>query len=222
MNSMENYTFKAKPNSNDIRITSDGINEIAQLVRSEENPYGQEARLITDVLNAYPNNNDRLLVAMKVSLIDVTNSTNLSRYKRLISLNNVVDIILGIKDFDGRVKDGDCSLVYEIAKQSKDNYGINLFSFASKYCTYHNVEIYQRDDYSIFDGVLRNCLPLYIDGLTHSTIDRWKNNFDYQSYNYIIGELLDSLNIKNQHRRRELDYFLWNSYRRNENNPVDL
>ena len=46
---------------------------------------------------------------------------------------------------------GGISLVGELAKNK-----INLFSFFSKYCLYHNYYVYQNDDYVIFNSVMQN------------------------------------------------------------------
>ena len=83
------------------------------------------------------------------------------------------------------------------------------FSFASKYCTYHNVEVCGRDDYSIFDGIVKNTLPHYIQGLTTNKIDTWRRSFDYEAFNECVGKLLDENNIHIPFRRRKLDHFLW-------------
>ena len=63
---------------------------------------------------------------------------------------DLAKVILEIPNFDDRLAEGDPELVNIIAR----NIGaVNMFSFASKYCTYHNVEVCGRDDYFIFDGI---------------------------------------------------------------------
>lgn len=118
---------------------------------------------------------------------------------------DLAKLIVDTKDFDDRIHQGDPELVNLIASNGK----INLFSFASKYCTYHNVEIYQRDDYSIFDGVVRKVLPHYIKGLSKYQVDQWRKTVDYQAYNTCIGRLLDENHIDIPLRRRKIDHFLW-------------
>lgn len=143
---------------------------------------------------------------MKIAVIDVTNSTHLSQYKSKLSLYDLAKVILEIPHFDERLAEGDPELVNLIAK----NIGAtNMFSFASKYCTYHNVEVYERDDYSIFDGIVKNTLPNYISGLTVNRINTWRVNFDYESFNQCVGKLLDEHNIQIPFRRRKFDHFLW-------------
>ena len=171
--------------------------------------YGPEEELINTFFNKYPANTDKTIVA---AIIDTTNNTNISMYKSKISLCDVAQIIVGIKDFDKRVKSGDVKLVEEIARISKERYNKNLFSFASKYCCYHNVHVYKRDDYSIFDKIVKENLPYYCDKtpkITKNKIDTWRNIIDYKSFNELIGELLDDKKIAIPNRRRAFDHFLW-------------
>lgn len=65
---------------------------------------------------------------------------------------------------------------------------LNLFSFASKYCCYHNRNLYERDDYSILDTVLKEYLPRYFDDITRGQIQKWQDSFNYQAYNDYISK----------------------------------
>lgn len=174
--------------------------------------YGKEQVLIDTFFKKYPNNTDKLIVSAKVSIIDTTNSTNLARYKSKISLCEVVDIITGINDFDARLKKGDVTLVEEIARTAKEKYGINLFSFASKYCCYHNVHVYGRDDFSIFDNVVKEHLKDYNTknrSVSAYRVERWREQINYKEFNDYIGQLLDDYKITLPNRRRAFDYHLW-------------
>ena len=62
--------------------------------------YGNEQRLISEYLNRYKYNTDSVIVAGKISIIDLTNSTQLSNYKSRISLSDLAGIIVSIRDFD--------------------------------------------------------------------------------------------------------------------------
>jgi hypothetical protein len=190
-----------------LSLTIENIEAQHQAVLNDST-YGREAQLIHDVLCANPKNVDGNVVAQKIALIDLTNSTQLSRYKDKISLYELVDIILNIKDFDKRVEKGDPELVNCIAEC---NGKVKLFSFASKYCTYHNVEIYNRDDYSIYDNVVKKALPYYLndEGITSHPMEKWRRNIDYVAFNECIGQLLDAKNIHIPFRRRKFDHFLW-------------
>lgn len=180
--------------------------------------YGKEQSLICDIIKRIPQNKDILDIAMKVSVIDLTNSTQLSHYKSKISLFDIANIILNTENFDKRVSSGDVSLVTEIARMCKDfggkDKGVNLLSFASKYCCYHNVYQYNSDDYSIFDNVVSENLHLYSTKklpLAKTTPEQWRKNIEYDKFNEYIGLLLDEYGIdsKIEGRRRMFDHFLW-------------
>jgi len=115
-------------------------------------------------------------------------------------------IIKNIKNIDERIKNGDPEVVVEIAKS---NGKINLFSFASKYCCYHNKNLYGKDDYSIFDNVLKNYLPKYFDDITKNEIENWRKNFQYKKFNEYIGQKLKLLNINIPFKRRKFDHYIW-------------
>ena len=126
--------------------------------------------------------------------------------KSQLSLYDLAKVILDIPAFDVRLAAGDPELVNIIAK----NVGaINMFSFASKYCTYHNVEVYHRDDYSIFDAIVKESLPNYVDGLSKHKLDVRRSEYNYVAFNECIGGLLDEYNIHIPFRRRKFDHFLW-------------
>lgn len=191
-------------------LTVENVERVHRLAM-ESSQYGVSFAMIHDVLCRFPENTDRELVAMKISMIDVINSTNLGKYLNRITLGELTDLILSIRDFDARVAQGDPDLVGQLARS---NGKINLFSFASKYCTYHNVDIYERDDYSIFDGVVKKALPHYVPGLSETKVEKWRTTFDYTAFEECIGELLDRSEIMIPFRRRKFDHFLWYANRK--------
>lgn len=186
-------------------ITNEAMEEAEKLVQATDN-YGPENELITRCLQKFPDNTDPDVVAMKVGLIDITNSTHLSQHKSKISMVELANIIAGIPDIDARIAAGDPEVVNEIARS---NGKINLFSFASKYCCYHNRNLYGKDDYSILDTVLKEYLPRYFDDVTKSQIQKWQDNFNYKAYNDYITNKLDEYGITIEHRKRKFDHFVW-------------
>lgn len=91
----------------------------------------------------------------------------MSQHKSKISTVELAKAIVAIENIDERIKNGYPEVVNKIARC---NGKINLFSFASKYCCYHNKNLYGRDDYSISDTVLKESLPKYFDDVTKSQI----------------------------------------------------
>ena len=133
------------------KFTDEDLEKINNKVLNETN-YGKEFEIIEEILKRYPQNDNKLIVALKIALIDITNSTNLSKHKSQFALNDLVEVICRTDNFDTRLEKGDLSLIKDIAICK----GINLFSFATKYCCYHNTIVYGKDDYSIYDSILRD------------------------------------------------------------------
>lgn len=192
------------------KISNKKILKIHNLVASDKD-YGAEDKLIHEYFNKHRRNSDVYVVASKIALIDVTNNTHIGQHKKKVNLYDLAKKIVSIKDFDKRVKDGDPNLVKEIA----DLENINLFSFASKYCCNHNYHIYGKDDYSIYDGILRDHLPDYFSGATKYKIDSWRDTLDYKAYNDYIGSNLKKQNITLKYKRRAFDHYVWWKNRKN-------
>ena len=187
---------------NNIVLRSKDLHEGHNDVLSDDK-YGKEYRLIEDVLKKYPNNKTIEDVACKIAVIDFTNSTNLRQNK--INLYTLAKIITNI-DFDARVAKGDVSLVSDIIKECH----VKLYSFASKYCCYHNTFLYNRDDYSIYDSVVKKHLPEYATEKLPAS--KWRKNFNYETFNQYIGDLLDEYGITaatEPQRRRLFDHYVW-------------
>lgn len=163
-------------------------------------------------------NNKAEEVFIKVIAVDFIYSTQLKRLIGGAGVHELVDLILRV-NFDARVKIGDSTLVNDIAE---NNGGINLFSFASKYCALHNWYVYGKDDYSIYDSVVARLFPEYT-AISHKTnpqitqisvaqVERWRQAKAYGSFNDAIGTFLDEIGIDAktyQSRRRDFDRIIW-------------
>lgn len=188
-----------------IPITIEDIQDVNNEIAN--GAYGVEDMLITECFRKYPKNDDPLIVAMKVALIDTTNSTRLYQHKSKINLRELANAICAIPDFDKRVEEGKVELVKEIADRKGK---VNLFSFATKYCCYHNKNIYGKNDYSIFDSILEKSLPLYFSDITFEKLIDWKKGFLYSDYHDYIGKKLGELESAcGKIGRREFDRYIW-------------
>ena len=177
--------------------------------------YSAEEYAIKNVIGNYPYNIELPIVLMKISLIDFTNSTNLFMQRNKCNIKDIAESIIEIKNFDKRIKNGEPELVEILVNRIKDKTGINLFSFVTKYCFYHNYfhpdNKNKRADYSIYDYILKEYLPLY-SNIKKIEIENWRNNVNYISYHNLIGEILDknNINFDSYPNRRELfDRFIW-------------
>lgn len=193
-----------------LTISADEIEEEHQKVLADAG-YGSNYQIIHDVLNRFPKNTEPEIVAAKIGLIDMTNSTHLGLHRNKVTLSELVKLICEIKDFDTRIRQGDPDLVNIVAKSNGKR---NLFSFATKYCTYHNVNVYKNDDYSIYDSVVAENLFRYVPGLSTAKVKSWKASFDYAAFLDCIGKLLDENEVFIEFRRRKFDHFLWYRYRK--------
>lgn len=156
---------------------------------------------------------------MKICLIDLTNGTNLMRnLGKNGGIYDLADKITKI-DFDKRVANGDLSLVNELSKWTKEKFRKNLFSFISKYCLYHNVHCYDRDDFVIYDSVLADNLYKYItndeykkltgDILYKNSLRKYKSSFRYEDYKKVIDFIIKKNNISVEKPHRKIDWLIW-------------
>ncbi len=92
----------------------------------------------------------------------------------------------------------------------------NLFSFASKYCHYHNALVYNRDDYAKYDTIVHDCLPLYLQKagitlrgrrITPHTLNSLRQKYDYATFNQLIDQILESVTIPK--KKLMFDYMMW-------------
>ena len=198
-------------------ITFSELEEAEQKVVNHPK-YGLEQQLIEHIISMHTKNDDLRWIAIKVSVIDLTNSTQLTNYKNKLSLYDIAKILLEIPNLDEDIMSGHVDIVNEIARRCKEyqNDGVNLFSFASKYCCYHNIFAYHRDDFSIFDSVLSEHLcefPTSRHRIKKGQPEKWRCAIDYEAYNNYIGDILDDNNIHEDGRRRMFDHLVWNQYR---------
>lgn len=199
-------------------ISNSDLNKAEERVRKDIK-YGRENILIDSALKQNPLNNDKSIVSMKICLIDLTNGTNLMR--NLGKDGGIYDLAEKITqvNFDIRVSNGDLTLVNELSKWTKEKFGKNLFSFISKYCLYHNVHCYNKDDFVIYDSILAENIPKYINcenykkitgkDLYKNSIKKFRENYDYITYKKIIDFIIESNRLNVDFVHRKLDWFIW-------------
>jgi hypothetical protein len=98
-------------------ITNETIEEDRRIVVETDN-YGCEMEMITRCLRKFPDNTAQDVAAMKVGLIDITNSTQISQHKSKISMVELSSIIASIPDIDTRIEAG----VPEVVNDSKEQW----------------------------------------------------------------------------------------------------
>ena len=106
------------------------------------------------------------------------------------------------KNIDRRLKEGDLSLVEDLAHITISGKSFNFYSFASKYCSHHRPDIYP-----IYDSYVHQLMK-YFRNRDGFCIFKEKDLRNYQSYYAIIQEFqkfygLDSFTVK------QIDKYLW-------------
>lgn len=212
----------------------------------------------TNAFISNPKNDQPEVVAMKMALVDVTNSTNLNRIlgkkdyyskgkhivRNMFSFSELINRVVSMPDFDERLARGDASLVSELTRWGdtwgeKESDGANMMSFFSKYCLYQNYIIYGRDDYSIYDSVVKDNIGKYLTdeevkklfpGIKIRTtkkfpdatsarghavalqIEKWKKTYNYEAFNDLMTKILEMRGIptdSDKRYRRKLDLLVW-------------
>ncbi|MBX3193536.1 MAG: hypothetical protein KF727_00360 [Microbacteriaceae bacterium] len=185
-------------------LTTDSVTAAHHAVQNDPK-FGAYEKIAHDVYTRYGTNDDVALVTLKVAFVDSTNATNL----RMSSAFSYVHWANGIArlDFDRRVQTFDQELVQAVAGIA----GARHLSFASKYVTYHNFHAYGRDDYVVFDSVVRKFLPRYLSeyGIKRTQ----KELLEYLPYREAIDQLVSAARLDVPHPRRYLDHFIWWNHR---------
>lgn len=150
-------------------------------------------------------------LVIKICVIDTTNSTHLSASKNEMSVHELAEIIKDIPFIDGRIEEGDPAVVEEITRAAKVKYKRNPFSFATKFCAYHNRFVYGRDDYSIYDSKVKTYLPAYCtDGTTENKLQTMRDSMQYKKFNDCVWNVLCANGLDGiKDARMKLDRFLW-------------
>lgn len=133
------------------------VEKYIDLWNMQENYTAQEKALDKLFFSVYPQNKLMEDILIKVSCLNDFYSTNI--YSPFIVAKHIQAL-----DIDGRLKQGDASLVEDIATVKMPNGRIiNFYSFATKYCSHH-----QPDKFAIWDSYVDVVLRYFrdVDGFT--------------------------------------------------------
>ena len=162
---------------------------------SLENYVLQESSLDKLFFKTYPKNDDINDILIKCSSLNDFYSTN------IFSIFSVAKHILKL-NIDKRLKEGDATLVNDIAKVKINGKDKNFYSFATKYCSYHFPTIYPIYDYYV-EKVL-----LYFRDKDHF-LDFKKS--DLKKYDLFKNILISFRNYYglNEYNLKDIDRYLW-------------
>lgn len=141
---------------------------------------------------------------------------NSSYSTHIIDIEAVANHIVGIKKVDDRIKDGDPTVVHEIAQVFHGDKKINHFSFATKYCSFHNpasFPIYDKYLYQVFSQLrsVLDCGPYREETIKQKD---WNGEKDcgYLRYKKVYVRFIelfgDAFPSKDY---RTIDHYIWTS-----------
>lgn len=155
---------------------------------------------IIKLFEAFPGNKILEDILLKISVINDLYSTNI--YGTFKMAKHIQQL-----EIDDDLRKGNPDIVNNIAtghdiRRSKSNKEINFYSFATKYCNWHN-----QDQYAIYDSFVERILLAY----------KHKDNFsvfkksdlkNFKKLKEIIDDFVNFYDL-NQHNLKEIDKFLW-------------
>lgn len=155
---------------------------------------------ITNLFNAFPNNIKLEDILLKISVLNDLYSTNIlgtfAMAKHIQQLN-----------IDDALEKGDPYIVNKIAighniRLSKTNKELNFYSFATKYCNWHNLE-----HYAIYDSFVDKILVAYkrVDNFSKFVKAELK---DFPTFKKVIQDFIGFYGLDG-HNLKEIDKFLW-------------
>ena len=166
---------------------------------SDEKTRAQENALKKLFCEIYPKNNDWGEILIKVTTLDACYKTNI----RFSGFWEVASHILKIKNIDERLQNGDESLVSEIANVSVgDNKIKTLYSFASKYCSFHNAE-----KFAIYDSYVDELLWHFQKADKFSDFKRDELK-DYAKFKRVLNDFKTFYHLEDCDLKK-LDQYLW-------------
>lgn len=160
-----------------------------------ENYVLQESALDKLFFDTYPNNTDINDVLIKASALNDFYSTN------IFSIFPVAKHILNL-NIDNRLKNGDETLVNDIANIVINGKPKNFYSFATKYCSHHFPKVFP-----IYDSYVEKVLVYFQKKDNFSKFKR----ADLKDYKKFKNTLIDFKKFYNidEYNLKDIDRYIW-------------
>lgn len=162
---------------------------------SLENYVLQESALDKLFFNTYPNNTDINDILIKSSALNDFYSTN------IFSIFPVAKHILNL-NIDNRLKNGDETLVNDIANIVINGKQKNFYSFATKYCSHHFPKVFP-----IYDSYVEKVLVYFQKKDNFSKFKR-ADLKDYKKFKNTLIEFKRFYNI-DEYNLKDIDRYIW-------------
>ena len=155
---------------------------------------------IINLFGAFPENKKLEDILLKISVINDLYSTNIFGTFKMAEHIKLLNI-------DEKLQNGNPDLVNEIAighgiKTKKNNTELNFYSFATKYCNWHNNE-----SYAIYDRFVEKILMAYKRKDNFSNFKR-KDLKVFKRFKRVLLDFSVFYELK-KYNLKEIDKFLW-------------
>ncbi len=179
--------------------------------------YRIQENILQCLVKEYPDHQNKAAVEVKVKLLNLLYSTY------ILATNRMTDHIFEIKEVDKRLKSGDKSLVKEIATLTIKSKDYDFYSFATKYCAYHNPEAFP-----IYDNIVANVLTKLLEEknlppYTCTKKTNVKNGYnkksfhkkmrDYNFYTQVYDTFMKEYGLWGKLSYRKVDAYIWGAYK---------
>ena len=180
--------------------------------------YSIQEELLQCLVKKYPNHSNKAAVDTKVKLLNLFYSTGIQ------ATNKMSENILSIKDIDKRLSAGDKSLIPEIATltfNGKERYN---YSFATKYCAYH-----QPEKFPIYDSIVamtfisffeKGLLPKYKCSSRKTTTKDTYTKLEFaaklKEYDFFVDVydyFMEQYDLNGNFTYREIDSYIWGAFK---------
>jgi hypothetical protein len=172
-----------------------------ELIEKYVNKFNNETRFVvvenvlSEIFEKYPNNDNLRDVVVKATILNSLYSTNIYAIVR-------VSQHITNQKIDAKLKSGSPEVVEEIAHININGKIRNHYSFATKYCHWH-----QPDIYPIYDSYVDQLLRAY--NKEHNFMQFKQTDLrNYSKYKEIVDAFRRHYNLPRSNLK-ELDKFLW-------------
>jgi hypothetical protein len=174
------------------------LDYVMQQQRDNKNKtdYFEADTTVNLVFSQWPKNSDKDQVLSKVLVLDSLYSTSVyypdALAEHIISLS-----------IDGDMQNGDPTLVERIASVNVGKGPIRYYSFATKYCSFHNPSAYH-----IFDSYIEKLVWAYQKSFKFSSFRRYEPQTSYDCFAAVLSDLVAHFGLEGL-SKKALDKFLW-------------
>ena len=180
-------------------------------------PYGIQEKLLQTLVKEYSDHTNRAAVDTKVKLLNLFYSTGIQ------AVSKMTDNIVGIKDIDARLKQGDLTLVPELATLKLQGGERFNYSFATKYCALHQPEKFPIYDSIVADTFVSLFAKGYFPKYTYSrskskspdTFTKVEFAAKLKEYDFFVEFYLYFMELFDLTNRtvREIDSYIWGAFK---------